>query len=177
MDEMLNEIPTCSVCGTDGGALVEGSHNFLLQSPNGKYICYECYKKFQRAVDEVKNLPGAEYLLLDEDEGMDMFAEEETPFHEDIKITPKDLKDMLDEYVIGQDRAKKVLSTVVHNHISIVNKKRAGYEEFNEVSKSSMILVGPSGSGKSELIKRLANSINVPFVIEDITKFSSTGLF
>ncbi|CAJ0600734.1 unnamed protein product [Cylicocyclus nassatus] len=104
-------------------------------------------------------------------EHMKRTKEELTQLYVDIT----GLKDMLDEYVIGQDRAKKVLSTVVHNHISIVNKKRAGYEEFNEVSKSSMILVGPSGSGKSELIKRLANSINVPFVIEDITKFSSTG--
>ncbi len=86
---------------------------------------------------------------------------------------PSEIKTILDEYVVGQDRAKKVLSVAVHNHYKRIDSKVASGEV--ELSKSNIILLGPTGSGKTLLAQTLAKIINVPFAIADATTLTEAG--
>ncbi len=99
--------------------------------------------------------------------------EQDTPKEVKALLTPKEIKARLDEYVIGQDKAKKILSVAVYNHY-----KRVFYaQDFNDVEleKSNVLLAGPSGSGKTLLAKTLAKVLNVPFAIADATTLTEAG--
>lgn len=85
----------------------------------------------------------------------------------DFKLTPKGIKSFLDQYVIGQDKAKKILSIALYNHNKIINNA--------ELEKSNIIMVGPSGSGKTYLIKNLAKAFDVPYTIADATTLTESG--
>jgi ATP-dependent Clp protease ATP-binding subunit ClpX len=87
--------------------------------------------------------------------------------------TPKEIKDILDEYVIGQDRAKKVLSVAVYNHYKRLNY--AGKKDDVELQKSNILLVGPTGVGKTLLAETLARLLDVPFTIADATTLTEAG--
>ena len=88
-------------------------------------------------------------------------------------LTPQEIKARLDEYVIGQDKAKKILSVAVHNHYKRVF--HAGAIEGVELEKSNILLLGPSGSGKTLLARTLARVLNVPFAIADATTLTEAG--
>ena len=86
---------------------------------------------------------------------------------------PKEIMEVLDQYVIGQKRAKKVLSVAVHNHYKRLESKSKGDEV--ELGKSNILLIGPTGSGKTLLAETLARLLNVPFTIADATTLTEAG--
>ena len=86
---------------------------------------------------------------------------------------PKEIKDILDQYVIGQERAKKVLSVAVYNHYKRL--ETTGKQEDIEIAKSNILLIGPTGSGKTLLAETLARLLNVPFTIADATTLTEAG--
>ena len=142
--------PRCSFCGK-----TETQANQLVSGPDGVHICDECIATCnemmaQNAIEQVR-----------EDERL---------------LTPQEIKARLDEYVIGQDEAKKILAVAVHNHY-----KRVFYadalkgDDGVELEKSNILLVGPSGSGKTLLAKTLARVLRVPFAIADATTLTEAG--
>lgn len=88
---------------------------------------------------------------------------------------PQEINKILDSYIIGQERAKKTLSVAVHNHYKRVDNKKAGGNEDVELQKSNILLIGPTGSGKTLLAQTLARILNVPFTISDATNLTEAG--
>ena len=140
----------CSFCNKP-----QGQARKLIAGPAGVYICDECI--------------GICADILEE-EAPDF----EEPEKEDINLLkPVEIKEFLDEYVIGQEEAKKILSVAVYNHY-----KRITAEDFDdevELQKSNIIMIGPTGSGKTYLAQTLAKIINVPFAIADATTLTEAG--
>jgi ATP-dependent Clp protease ATP-binding subunit ClpX len=141
----------CSFCRKsyrDVGPLVEG--------PGDVYICGECIELCQSILDQERRRRGVPKTLFT-----------------DIP-TPREIKVQLDQYVIGQERAKKVLSVAVHNHYKrLVHAEDA--ESEVELDKSNILLIGPTGCGKTLLAKTLARILNVPFAIGDATTLTEAG--
>src|SRR5207247_5506893 len=88
--------------------------------------------------------------------------------------SPRSIKEKLDQYVIGQDRAKKALSVAVHNHYKRLTLSDQGHNDV-EVDKSNILLIGPTGSGKTLLARTLAKVLDVPFAIGDATTLHEAG--
>jgi ATP-dependent Clp protease ATP-binding subunit ClpX len=88
---------------------------------------------------------------------------------------PQEIKDVLDEYVIGQQRAKKVLSVAVYNHYKRLDSRASGDKDDIELAKSNILLIGPTGCGKTLLAETLARLLNVPFTIADATTLTEAG--
>ena len=142
----------CSFCGK-----TQEQVNRMLSGPNGAFICDECVDICAEIIEE-ENLE----------------EKENTSVKEEINlIKPEEMKAFLDEYVIGQDQAKKVLSVAVYNHY-----KRVLAEDENmdvELQKSNILMLGPTGSGKTLLAQTLARVLNVPFAIADATTLTEAG--
>lgn len=144
----------CSFCGKPQNKVRK-----LVAGPN-VYICDECINVCASILDDE--------LALDYD-GTDDLSEDVMP--EELP-TPRALKAVLDEYVIGQDRAKVALSVAVYNHYKRIFR---GGEDEVELSKSNILMLGPSGSGKTLLAQTLAKTLQVPFAIADATTLTEAG--
>lgn len=142
----------CSFCNK-----TQGQVRKLIAGPAGVYICDEC-------VDICADILEEE---LEDD------AVQETEHPEINLLKPKEIKNFLDEYVIGQEEAKKVLSVAVYNHYKRVSAPKD--LDDVELQKSNIIMVGPTGSGKTYLAQTLAKIINVPFAIADATTLTEAG--
>src|SRR5216110_902952 len=141
----------CSFCRKsyrDVGPLVEG--------PGDVYICGECIELCQQIIEQEKRRRGVSKSLVTN-----------IP-------SPRSIKDKLDHYVIGQQRAKKALSVAVHNHYKRLSIGEDGPTDV-EVDKSNILLIGPTGSGKTLLARTLAKVLDVPFAIGDATTLTEAG--
>ena len=131
----------------------------LIAGPNGTYICDECVS----VCDEILNEEFEDYEESEKDavESMDINL-----------LKPMEIKQFLDDYVIGQDEAKKVLAVAVYNHYKrIMSKKTSDVE----LQKSNILVIGPTGCGKTYLAQTLAKLLNVPFAIADATTLTEAG--
>ncbi|MBQ3583876.1 MAG: ATP-dependent Clp protease ATP-binding subunit ClpX [Lachnospiraceae bacterium] len=140
----------CSFCGKP-----EGKVRKLIAGTAGVFICDEC-------IDICNDIM---------EEELDYERDEKSEF--DIHLyKPKEIKEFLDEYVIGQEEAKKVLSVAVYNHYKrVLSKNDLGVE----IQKSNILMLGPTGSGKTYLAQTLAKILNVPFAIADATTLTEAG--
>ena len=149
----MEERIRCSFCGKPDTQVRK-----MIAGPNGAYICDEC-------VDICAE-------ILEEELEQEPELERETEVQEINLIKPEEMKAFLDEYVIGQDEAKKVLSVAVYNHYKRI---LAGQELDVELQKSNILMLGPTGSGKTFLAQTLARVLNVPFAIADATALTEAG--
>ena len=147
--KMTDDIVRCSFCNK-----TQAQVRKLIAGPNGTYICDECIAVCSEIIEEE----------LD-------YSEREV-FDDINLLTPEEMKAFLDDYVIGQDEAKKVLSVAVYNHYKRI---MAGQDLGVELQKSNILMLGPTGCGKTLLAQTLAKILNVPFAIADATALTEAG--
>ena len=148
----IDEKLRCSFCNKTQDQVKK-----LISGPNGIYICDQCVSICSDILDEE---------FEEEDDGNPA---------EDMEINllkPKEIKEFLDDYVIGQDEAKKVLAVAVYNHYKRI---LSGNDVDVELQKSNILMLGPTGSGKTFLAQNLARLLNVPFAIADATTLTEAG--
>ena len=143
------DIVRCSFCGK-----TQAQVNKIIAGPNGAYICDECIEVCSEIIEE------------------ELGFEEEKPYEEINLLKPEEIKAFLDDYVIGQEEAKKVLSVAVYNHYKRI---MAGRDLGVELQKSNILMLGPTGCGKTLLAQTLAKILNVPFAIADATALTEAG--
>ena len=140
----------CSFCGKNQDQVRK-----MIAGTNGVYICDECIELCSEILEE------------------ELGNEEERPDFSGINLLkPKEIKEFLDDYVIGQDEAKKVLSVAVYNHYKRITSKM---ESDVDLQKSNILMLGPTGSGKTYLAQTLAKLLGVPFAIADATTLTEAG--
>ena len=141
----------CSFCGKE-----KAKTKKLIAGPDGIFICDECVGLCN---DMLQKMPSTESV-------------------EPVELKkPAEIKAELDQYIIGQDKAKKVLSVAVYNHYKRINALAAGGSDKDdvEIEKSNILLLGPTGSGKTLLARTLAKILNVPFATSDATTLTEAG--
>ena len=143
----------CSFCGK-----AQDSVKKIVAGP-GVYICNECIGLCNEIIE-------TEYYA-DDDDTYTLAGLEKIP-------SPKEIKEILDQYVIGQDEAKKTLSVAVYNHYKRIANEKENDDDV-EIQKSNVLLLGPTGSGKTLLASTLAKILNVPFAIADATTLTEAG--
>ena len=140
----------CSFCGK-----TQDQVRKMIAGTGNVFICDECIELCGEILEE------------------ELGEEEEAPDFSGINLLkPKEIKEFLDEYVIGQEEAKKVLSVAVYNHYKRITSKR---DNEIELQKSNILMLGPTGSGKTYLAQTLAKLLNVPFAIADATTLTEAG--
>ncbi|RXK11531.1 ATP-dependent Clp protease ATP-binding subunit ClpX [Halarcobacter mediterraneus] len=152
---MSKEI-VCDFCGAK-----DSPSNPVITGDNAS-ICKACVSAAHEIM--IGNTPAEEH-----------YEEQEVTVTEEIKLrTPAQLKEILDDYIIGQNRAKKVLSVAVYNHYKRIFRKDE-IEDDTEINKSNVLLIGPTGSGKTLLAQTIAKYLDVPLAIADATSLTEAG--
>ena len=146
----INRTVRCSFCGK-----TQESVGRIITGPTA-CICDECISRCNEILSE-----GFEDIILEE---------ANTPV-----LPPAKIKEILDEYVVGQDDAKKALSVAVYNHYKRINAENVAEDSDVEIQKSNILLLGPTGCGKTMLAQTLAKVLNVPFAIADATTLTEAG--
>ena len=147
--KMMEDIVRCSFCNKPQTQVRK-----LISGPNGAFICDECVEVCSEIIEE------------------ELEYDERNPFADINLLTPEEMKAFLDGYVIGQEEAKKVLSVAVYNHYKrILAEQDLGVE----LQKSNILMLGPTGCGKTLLAQTLAKVLNVPFAIADATALTEAG--
>ncbi len=141
----------CSFCGKSQDEVAK-----LIAGPS-VYICDECIELCNEIVLEA----GAK--------------ESEDSVNSELYLKPRDINAHLDDYVIGQPRAKRILAVAVHNHYKRIDAKNRGEKDTVELQKSNILLIGPTGSGKTLMAQTLAKILNVPFAMADATTLTEAG--
>ncbi|GEK90925.1 ATP-dependent Clp protease ATP-binding subunit ClpX [Alkalibacterium kapii] len=148
-DEGQNGNISCSFCGKSQGQVKK-----IVAGP-GVYICNECVDLCQEIMDEE-------------------FSRQ--TFDDDMTVPkPFEIREILNEYIIGQESAKRTLSVAVYNHYKRINSMVDAEDDDVELQKSNICLIGPTGSGKTYLAQTLARLLNVPFAIADATNLTEAG--
>ncbi|MFT5466971.1 MAG: ATP-dependent Clp protease ATP-binding subunit ClpX [Verrucomicrobiales bacterium] len=145
-----SNLTMCSFCGKSHAEVKK-----LIAGP-GVYICDSCINVCKGILDK------------------ELGEENQEPTNQFKVPKPKDIFEELNQHVIGQDQAKKVLSVAVHNHYKRINQDISSGDDV-EIEKSNILLIGPTGSGKTLLAKTLARVLNVPFCIADATTLTEAG--
>ncbi len=143
----------CSMCGTTDSAA-----NPVVTVLDGLNLCTDCIKFIDEARDA--QLKAKDRKSKKEDESTSI-------------PKPKEIKAFLDQYIVGQEEAKKYLSVAVYNHYKRINQQSSGDDV--DIEKSNIILVGPTGTGKTLLAKTIARLLDVPFAIVDATVLTEAG--
>lgn len=152
MPSRIEEKIRCSFCGK-----TQDQVRKLIAGNTNVFICDECIELCSEILEE---------------EFADLMEEESSLFSDINLMKPKEIKAFLDEYVIGQDEAKKILSVAVYNHYKRVTTSR---HMDMDIAKSNILMLGPTGSGKTYLAQTLAKILNVPFAIADATALTEAG--
>lgn len=147
----------CSFCGR-----LRQEVDKLIEGPNNVYICDECVEICHKIMGDENSVPQENDTMG----AKDLVSTDELP-------SPEAIKSVLDEYVIGQDDAKKVLSVAVYNHYKRI--KNMDKLDDVEIQKSNILLLGPTGCGKTLLAQTLAKILHVPFAIADATTLTEAG--
>ena len=144
----------CSFCGK-----TQEDVERIIAGP-GVYICDECIKVCTNIIEN------------------DLYEDSEITYELESPADlpkPEEIKDILDQYVIGQDTAKKTLAVAVYNHYKRINAEKNVEKDDVEIQKSNILLLGPTGSGKTLLAQTLAKTLNVPFAMADATSLTEAG--
>lgn len=163
-DKKNDNVPCCSFCGrpaTEVGRLISGV-------VKNAFICTECVEMCHELIIE-----GADGFNQETDTIKHQFNSEKDTLDNIKNLKPKDIKEYLDKYVVGQEEAKRALAVAVYNHYKRINTSNK--KDDVEIQKSNMLFIGPTGSGKTYLAQSLANFLGVPFAIADATTLTEAG--
>lgn len=164
----------CAFCGKTPDQV-----NAMISGPNGIYICDECISLSAEAMMTDLNMRGLESDALNQVLKVTADIDEEDAKHDEFVLsdlpTPRQLFEQLSEHVVGQDEAKKALAVAVYNHYKRISLGEHAQEGDVEVAKSNIMLLGPTGSGKTLLAQTLARTLKVPFAIADATTLTEAG--